>query len=508
MNKKLLVFVSCFLLYHAGNADNAKQSASMIPDNLNIGGVKVPATDAISFLGNMTDAMGEASQETRNYFERQFAAIDQERKLLGASKDNKQIGQAEYDQACKALDARQARLNEEMQQAQKNGQQLSGNMQNLFMSGWQVMLDNKKEDDLRKTKVAQAAVTQAIANEGALERLKLALQKDNMIKIGTLVTATATSAIGSYYGLKFLYKYLDATLGMPTLVRESSRTGMLRSLFGWTLPTKSLVKQEDAFSQIILSPKKEQEILSLATATAITHAKGLQYRHLLLYGPPGTGKTLIAKTLATTSGMDYAIISGSDFFQFKSGVDIKKMHEIFDWAEKGKRGLILFIDEADALLRKRNGVNERSMKLVDAFLSRTNASSQKFMLILATNYPETLDDAVMSRVNKKIAIPAPELAERIRLLEIYIDKYLRTPIQEKVSSNPTLDQSIDNLYIKEVAEKIKHFSGREIDQLVAEIRIEAMMAENCVVSKDLFDVTVNNKIEQHKTEITWAAPHK
>ena len=68
--------------------------------------------------------------------------------------------------------------------------------------------------------------------------------------------------------------------------------------------------------------------------------------------PPGTGKTMAAKRLAKTSGLDYAIMSGGDVAPL-GGQAVTQLHEMFDWAERSKRGLLLFIDEADAFLSQR-----------------------------------------------------------------------------------------------------------------------------------------------------------
>lgn len=107
------------------------------------------------------------------------------------------------------------------------------------------------------------------------------------------------------------------------------------------------------------------------------------YRNILMYGPPGTGKTLFAKVLnisftfkvlkstsyflvqtileialqklAVHSGMDYAIMTGGDVAPMgREGVTA--MHKVFDWASGSRRGLLLFVDEADAFLRKRSSV--------------------------------------------------------------------------------------------------------------------------------------------------------
>lgn len=75
-------------------------------------------------------------------------------------------------------------------------------------------------------------------------------------------------------------------------------------------------------------------------------------QHLLLHGPPGTGKTLFAKSLAYASGLDYAILTGGDVAPLgRDGVT--QIHKVFDWANNSQRGVLLFVDEADAFLRKR-----------------------------------------------------------------------------------------------------------------------------------------------------------
>ena len=67
---------------------------------------------------------------------------------------------------------------------------------------------------------------------------------------------------------------------------------------------------------------------------------------------PGTGKSMAAKRLARTAGMDYAIMSGGDVAPLGSGA-VSQLHDMFDWAEGSRKGLLLFVDEADAFLGRR-----------------------------------------------------------------------------------------------------------------------------------------------------------
>ena len=110
---------------------------------------------------------------------------------------------------------------------------------------------------------------------------------------------------------------------------------------------------------------------------------------MLFYGPPGTGKTLFAKKLAMESGMEYAVMVGSDIAPL-GPMAVSEINLLFDWAEKQSNGIVLFIDEADAFLRSRKGgdISEYMRHTINSFLYRTGTPSEKVVLVLATNNPE------------------------------------------------------------------------------------------------------------------------
>ena len=140
---------------------------------------------------------------------------------------------------------------------------------------------------------------------------------------------------------------------------------------------------------------------------------------------PGTGKTMFAKKLAMHSGMDYAIMTGGDVAPMgRDGVTA--MHKVFDWASTSRKGLILFVDEADAFLRKRSSerISEDLRSTLNAFLYRTGEQNDKFMLVLASNTPEQLDWAINDRLDEMIEFALPGDAERERLVRLYFEKYV------------------------------------------------------------------------------------
>jgi ATPase family AAA domain-containing protein 3A/B len=114
------------------------------------------------------------------------------------------------------------------------------------------------------------------------------------------------------------------------------------------------------------------------------------------------------QSLARHSGLDYAILTGGDVAPMgRDGVSA--IHKIFDWAETSRKGLVLFIDEADAFLRKRSTehISEDMRAMLNAFLFRTGEQSRKFMLVVASNQPEQFDWAVNDRLDELVEFDLP-----------------------------------------------------------------------------------------------------
>lgn len=463
MNKKSIILLACFLTFIGCRAETKE-------------------TNPMDFIDQM---YYDASED----FAKEQAGIDRDRSELVTRKSHMQedVYAIEKDK----LDRRQKKLDGKEAEARKNSQQVANFGLNIAQSTFQGSIEKQKIDAAGEAKLNEIFAT----DEGKKERLQIFFQNffqsSNLTK---LVLATG-AGMGLYYTEHFAHKYFEAKLGMPKLLRESSRMGVFQSWVSWLY--KKPINQDEALSQIILAPEIQKKISSIAHATAAAHKKGLEYRNLLLYGEPGTGKTLIAQTIARSSNMDFAMMTGADFSSFKPGDDVKELHKVFDWAVNSKRDLILFIDEADAFLGDRSkDCSERRLNLISAYLARVITGSKKIMIILASNHPTRLDSAVRDRIDEEIEIPLPGLEERIKMLQLYIDTRLKQP--QKDGCILSINNGINDLYIKNVAQKIDGFSGRAIYQLIAAIRIEGCITENEIVSKELFDRIVDDKIKQHQ----------
>uniref|UniRef100_A0A671QLY3 AAA+ ATPase domain-containing protein n=1 Tax=Sinocyclocheilus anshuiensis TaxID=1608454 RepID=A0A671QLY3_9TELE len=151
----------------------------------------------------------------------------------------------------------------------------------------------------------------------------------SLLAVGVYSARNATAVAG---------RYIEARLGKPSLVRETSRFTVVEALKHPIKMAKRLKsKPQDALEGVVLCPTLEERVRDIAIATRNTRQNRGLYRNILMYGPPGTGKTLFAKKLAMHSGMDYAIMTGGDVAPMgRDGVTA--MHKVFDWAGTSGRG--------------------------------------------------------------------------------------------------------------------------------------------------------------------------
>lgn len=325
----------------------------------------------------------------------------------------------------------------------------------------------------------------------------------------TLMAAGGLSllALGIYSAKGFTgvaAKYVESRLGKPSLVRETSRFSLLESVRHPILTFKELrTKKSSALKDVILPPKLESRLGDVAIATLNTKKNRGMYRNILMYGPPGTGKTLFAKKLAMHSGMDYAILTGGDVAPLgKDGVT--EMHKVFDWAINSRKGLLLFVDEADAFLRKRSSelISENLRATLNAFLYRTGDQSNKFMLVLASNTPEQFDWAVNDRLDEMVEFGLPGKEERERLIMLYFDKYVLTPAtQSKVKLN--IEKFDYSALCKEMARMTAGMSGREIAKLGVAWQAAGYTSEDGLLTKAMVISRCEDAIKQHQQKMEW-----
>ena len=145
---------------------------------------------------------------------------------------------------------------------------------------------------------------------------------------------------------------------------------------------------------------------------------------ILLAGPPGTGKTLLVKTLSNKLDIPLITASGSEFIEKYVGVGAKRVRDLFAKA-KGKKKCIIFIDEIDAVGRRRDkSDNSERASTVNQLLTEMDGFEEKDNVIVfaATNLIKTLDPALIrsGRFDKKVYFDLPNYNERKQLCELYL----------------------------------------------------------------------------------------
>ncbi|XP_031255190.1 ATPase family AAA domain-containing protein 3 isoform X2 [Pistacia vera] len=338
-------------------------------------------------------------------------------------------------------------------------------------------------------------------------------------------TALAAGIYTTREGSRVTWGYINRILGQPSLIRESSIakfpwSGLLSQARKKTFSNRTAsgaagsteVKKHNG--DIILHPSLQRRIEHLAKATSNTKIHQAPFRNMMFYGPPGTGKTMVAREIARKSGLDYAMMTGGDVAPLGAQA-VTKIHEIFDWAKKSKKGLLLFIDEADAFLCERNSIHmsEAQRSALNALLFRTGDQSRDIVLVLATNRPGDLDSAITDRIDEVIEFPLPREEERFKLLKLYLNKYLSDEddsaskwgfLLKKRPQKITIKDLSEDV-IREAAKKIEGFSGREIAKLIASVQAAVYARPDCVLDSQLFREVVDYKVAEHHQRIKLAA---
>lgn len=271
-------------------------------------------------------------------------------------------------------------------------------------------------------------------------------------------------------------------------------------------------------SDAVFEPVLQARINSLSGSLKNSVTNGGVLPNILLWGPPGTGKTLAAQLMARTSGMEFSIFKASDLEAFSIEVGMQKLKKLFEYKYENK--IMIVIDEAESILGQRSNPNlsDKAKKFLTAFLGYTGTESTQFSVVIMTNRPQDLDEAVTSRCDYKIQVDVPGYDQVLAMIKLYVNKYLieasdkqpekvslwtraknfvfggaKEIVKPKIEEGALSDEILEALATRLVQEG---FVGRDISKLIVQIRNTSDTRIPALITKDLIFEVMETYIAQ------------
>ncbi|CZT06681.1 hypothetical protein WAI453_006024 [Rhynchosporium graminicola] len=230
----------------------------------------------------------------------------------------------------------------------------------------------------------------------------------------------------------------------------------------------------------IRAPKDTVEALKTLTSLSLIRPEAFSYGvlatdkipGLLLYGPPGTGKTLLAKAVAKESGATVLEVTAADLNDMFVGQGEKNVRAVFTLAKK-LSPCVVFIDEADAIFSARGEHNRNAHReMINQFLREWDGMNDfSAFIMVATNRPFDLDEAVLRRLPRRLLIDLPVEPDREAILKIHL-------------KDEILDDSVS---LSTLAKDTPFYSGSDLKNLAVAAALACIREENAVAAQHTGD---------------------
>ena len=223
-----------------------------------------------------------------------------------------------------------------------------------------------------------------------------------------------------------LGQYLSRKMMNQMGGKNSMAFGMGKSNAKVYVPSTEGIRFSDVAGEEEAKENLQEIVDYLHNPEKYTRVGASMPKGVLLVGPPGTGKTMLAKAVAGESNVPFFSMSGSEFVEMFVGMGASKVRDLFKQA-KEKAPCIVFIDEIDAIGKKRDGQmaggnDEREQTLNQLLTEMDGFEGNNGVIILAaTNRPESLDKALLrpGRFDRRIPVELPDLKGRVAILKVH-----------------------------------------------------------------------------------------
>lgn len=396
------------------------------------------------------------------------------------------------------------------------GREVIGGVAKVYTGALQAIVDDHRHEKELEKVVAQEAIRAEANKATAIAKFTMLIdtfKNPKNIGLGAgAITLTALGVCSSYYGSEFVFNELKNWMHVPSLAKETSILSLRERFMNWVLGKKSSPAK---VSDVILEKSLEERIALLARSVSNTVYNGALFRNILFYGPPGTGKTMLAQRIARSCGMDYIYFAASDFNQFNLRDALQKINELFSYARKSPKKLMIIIDECEVLFANRSkDLSEDTRKVLTEFLTHTGTESHDFLIVGLTNRPQDFDEASLSRFDERIKINPPQAAERERIFKKYAryflfdqESYQPRPLtfwkkvmgkkQARTRPIKVEENALDENMCAWIFSKITGFVGRDIMKLVLALQATADATTNRTLTADMVTMIVEQKVAEH-----------